>query len=135
MKGVNLDALNAKLDQLMEADEIFTDETISLPQLARKVNVSPHQLSQFINENKGDNFSAFINRYRVRKAQAMLIAEPDKKILAVAYDVGFQSPNVEAAKPMVYTTALLLILIVVILNIIAIYMRNRLRKKYKTSVF
>ena len=51
------------------------------------------------------------------------------------YDVGFQSPNVEAAKPMVYTTALLLIVIVVILNLLAIYIRNRLRKKYKTSVF
>ena len=51
------------------------------------------------------------------------------------YDVGFQSPNVEAAKPMVYTTALLLILIVVFLNLLAIYMRNRLRKKYKTAVF
>ena len=51
------------------------------------------------------------------------------------YDVGFQSPNVEAAKPMVYTTALLLILLVVCLNLLAIYMRNRLRKKYKTSVF
>ncbi len=51
------------------------------------------------------------------------------------YDVGFQSPNVEAAKPMVYTTALLLILIVVILNLMAIFLRNRLRKKYKTSAF
>ena len=51
------------------------------------------------------------------------------------YDVGFQSPNVEAAKPMVYTTALLLILLVVCLNLLAIYMRNRLRKKYKTAVF
>ncbi len=51
------------------------------------------------------------------------------------YDVGFQSPNVEAAKPMVYTTALLLILIVVALNLLAIYLRNRLRKKYKSSVF
>jgi len=51
------------------------------------------------------------------------------------YDVGFQSPNVEAAKPMVYTTALLLILIVIFLNIMAIYIRNRLRKKYKTSTF
>jgi phosphate transport system permease protein len=51
------------------------------------------------------------------------------------YDVGFQSPNVEAAKPMVYTTALLLILIVIFLNLLAIYMRNRLRKKYKTAVF
>lgn len=51
------------------------------------------------------------------------------------YDVGFQSPNVEAAKPMVYTTALLLILIVVLLNLLAIYFRNRLRKKYKGATF
>jgi phosphate transport system permease protein len=51
------------------------------------------------------------------------------------YDVGFQSPNVEAAKSMVYTTALLLILLVVILNLLAIYLRNRLRKKYKSAVF
>lgn len=51
------------------------------------------------------------------------------------YDVGFQSPNVEAAKPMVYTTALLLIVIVVFLNLLAIYFRNRLRKKFKPSTF
>ncbi len=51
------------------------------------------------------------------------------------YDVGFQSPNVEAAKPMVYTTALLLILLVVVLNMIAIRMRNHLRKKYKMAAF
>jgi len=50
------------------------------------------------------------------------------------YDVGFQSPNVEAAKPMVYTTAFLLILIVVVLNLTAIIIRNKLRKKYVSSV-
>jgi phosphate transport system permease protein len=49
------------------------------------------------------------------------------------YDVGFQSPNVEAAKPMVYMTTLLLIVIVVVLNLAAIIMRNRLKKKYATS--
>jgi len=49
------------------------------------------------------------------------------------YDLGFQSPNSEAAKPMVFMTAFLLILIVVILNITAIIIRNRLRKKYATS--
>lgn len=49
------------------------------------------------------------------------------------YDLGFQSPNAEAAKPMVFMTAFLLILIVVILNITAIVIRNRLRKKYATS--
>ena len=49
------------------------------------------------------------------------------------YDVGFQSPNVEAAIPMVYTTALLLILIVVVLNLTAILIRNKLKKKYVSS--
>lgn len=44
------------------------------------------------------------------------------------YDVGFQSPNVDAAKPMVFATTLLLIGIVVLLNLAAIYLRNRFRK-------
>ncbi len=51
------------------------------------------------------------------------------------YDVGFQSPNVEAAKPMVYTTTIFLLLIVVLLNLTAIVVRNRLREKYKTGAF
>lgn len=47
------------------------------------------------------------------------------------YDVGFQSPNVEAARPLVYATALLLVLVIVALNLTAIYIRNRLREKYR----
>ena len=49
------------------------------------------------------------------------------------YDVGFQSPNVEAAKPMVYVTTLVLILVVVTLNLTGIVLRNRMRKKYAGS--
>ncbi len=48
------------------------------------------------------------------------------------YDVGFQSPNVEAARPLVYATALLLILVIIILNLAAIRIRNRLREKYRS---
>jgi phosphate transport system permease protein len=51
------------------------------------------------------------------------------------YDVGFQSPNVEAAKPMVYTTTIFLLTIVVVLNFTAIVIRNRLRRKYQTGAF
>ena len=51
------------------------------------------------------------------------------------YDVGFQSPNVDAARPMVYTTALLLLLVVLVLNLTAILLRNRLRRKYASSTF
>ena len=49
------------------------------------------------------------------------------------YDVGFQSPNVEAARPLVYATALLLILIIIVLNLTAIKIRNSLREKYSAS--
>lgn len=47
------------------------------------------------------------------------------------YDVGFQSPNVEAARPLVYATALLLVLIIIVLNLAAVHIRNRLREKYR----
>jgi phosphate transport system permease protein len=47
------------------------------------------------------------------------------------YDVGFQSPNVEAARPLVYATALLLVSIIVALNMTAVTIRNRLREKYR----
>jgi phosphate transport system permease protein len=51
------------------------------------------------------------------------------------YDLGFQSRNSEAAKPMVYTTTLLLIGIVVFLNIAAMYVRGRLRKAHSGGQF
>ncbi|MEW6991128.1 phosphate ABC transporter permease PstA [Colwelliaceae bacterium 6441] len=47
------------------------------------------------------------------------------------YDVGFQSPNVEAARPLVYATALLLVTIIVSLNMTAVSIRNKLREKYR----
>lgn len=49
------------------------------------------------------------------------------------YDVGFQSPNVEAARPLVYATALLLVVLIVILNLTAIRIRNNLREKYRAA--
>ncbi len=47
------------------------------------------------------------------------------------YDVGFQSPNVEAARPLVYATALMLVVVIAVLNLTAISLRNRLREKYR----
>ncbi|MGL4711981.1 MAG: phosphate ABC transporter permease PstA [Shewanella sp.] len=48
------------------------------------------------------------------------------------YDVGFQSPNVEAARPLVYATSFLLVTVIVALNLTAISVRNRLREKYRS---
>jgi len=51
------------------------------------------------------------------------------------YDLGFQSPDADASQPMVFATTLLLIMLIVLLNIGAIWVRDRLRKKYAMGAF
>jgi phosphate transport system permease protein len=51
------------------------------------------------------------------------------------YDLGFQSPDSEAARPMVFATTLVLVLLVIVLNLAAIIIRNRLRKRYASARF
>ncbi|MGF1770460.1 phosphate ABC transporter permease PstA [Enterovibrio makurazakiensis] len=58
----------------------------------------------------------------------------DRKFMHLGYhvyDVGFQSPNIEAARPLVYATSLLLVTVIVSLNLAAISIRNHLREKYR----
>jgi phosphate transport system permease protein len=60
----------------------------------------------------------------------------DRKIMHLGfhiYDVGFQSPNAEAARPLVYATSLVLVGLIVMLNLTAISIRNRLREKYRAD--
>ena len=62
----------------------------------------------------------------------------DRKFMHLGFhifDVGFQSPNVEAAKPMVFVTTLLLLAIVIAASSTAIHLRNKMRKKYATKAF
>jgi phosphate transport system permease protein len=62
----------------------------------------------------------------------------DRKFMHLGFhifDVGFQSPNIEAAKPMVFTTTLLLITIVVLLNLAAIRLRDRIRRRFASGAF
>lgn len=63
---------------------------------------------------------------------------PERKFMHLGFhifDLGFQSPDAEAAKPIVYATALLLIVVVVTLNLAAILIRNRLKKRFAVSSF
>ncbi len=58
---------------------------------------------------------------------------PDRKFMHLGFhifDIGFQSPNVEASKPMVFVTTTLLVLIVLAMSSAAIYLRNRMRKRF-----
>jgi phosphate transport system permease protein len=63
---------------------------------------------------------------------------PEREFMHLAYliyDVGFQSPNSQAAQPMVFTITFLLVTIIALLNVTAIWIRSRLRRRYVAQQF
>jgi AraC-like DNA-binding protein len=79
----------------MNTEKPYLDGDITLQKLAKALAISPHHLSQTINERLNQNFIDFINTYRIEEAKRMLL-DPAKKhysILAVSEEVGFNSKS------------------------------------------
>ncbi len=76
----------------MEEKKSYKDPDITLAGLADKLDLSPHLLSQLLNDRLSRNFNAFINEYRVAEVKTMLEDPANRdKLLAIAYDAGFRS--------------------------------------------
>jgi ligand-binding sensor domain-containing protein/AraC-like DNA-binding protein len=82
-----------KLTYLMEIEAVYRDSEISLQSLAEKLSITPHLLSQVLNEKLNRNFSDFINYYRIEEARKILQtpAGEGRKVASVAFDVGFNT--------------------------------------------
>lgn len=93
LQGMDLDQIETNLKTLMIKNEMFLDENLSLKSLAECLNISPHQLSQFLNTRLNKKFKIFVNEYRIAKSKELLIQDKELKILAIALDVGFNSKS------------------------------------------
>lgn len=84
-----------KLRFLMEVEKVFLDPSLDLNSLAKKINISSHQLSKIINSQFGKTFFEFLNYYRIEevKARLNLPAYTSFSILGIALDVGFNSKS------------------------------------------
>jgi AraC-like DNA-binding protein len=84
-----------KLQFLLEKEKIYRDSSLSLKNLASSLSVPAHHLSQVINQKFKKNFFELINSYRIEEAQKRLLTDEngEQKILAIAYDVGFNTLN------------------------------------------
>jgi len=93
LEGIDTESICENLTALMEKEKVFADEEITLKRLAEKMDISSHQLSQLLNEKLSVNFYTFINRYRIQEARRILIEEPDRSIITIAFAIGFNSKS------------------------------------------
>ncbi|CAL2083848.1 helix-turn-helix domain-containing protein [Tenacibaculum sp. 190524A02b] len=100
----------AKLQLLMTTEKLYKNSSLKLEDVALKLGVSKHQLSQVLNEYTGKNFTQYINAYRIEEAK-VLIVENDKFTLeAIGKEAGFNSKTtfynafkkIEGVTPAVY---------------------------------
>ncbi|MBS9464363.1 AraC family transcriptional regulator [Flagellimonas sp. 389] len=84
------------LCEYMKVKKPFLDSELTLTQLSEQINLTPHQLSQTINQFSNKNFYAFVNEYRIIEVAHMLKdkSKNNISILGLAYDAGFKSKSV-----------------------------------------
>ncbi len=91
IKGLDVHQIIQRLYEIMEDEKAFADEELSLPDLAKELNISTHQLSEILNEHIQKNFNTFVNEFRVKEAQKLLLEEPNRSVLSIGVAVGFNS--------------------------------------------
>jgi len=77
--------------QHIETNKPYLDNNLRLVQLADEVGLSTHTLSMIINDRSSKNFNQFINEFRLREAEKMLMEGSSNSIKSIYFDVGFNS--------------------------------------------
>ena len=91
LKGISKGKITARLEELMEVEQLYNQLDLKLVDVADLLLITPHQLSEFLNENKQINFTTFINQYRIEEAKRALIEDKELTILEIGLRVGFGS--------------------------------------------
>lgn len=93
LQHIDIDKALRRLDQVMQQDQLYSNENLTLQSVAEVVNLTPHQLSELINRYKGISFSHYLRECRVNAAKKLLLDEPKASILAIGMEVGFTSQS------------------------------------------
>ncbi len=93
MSDDDVENLYLKAEDFMKSEEFYNRPDCTMPQLAEKLKVTTHELSQAINSGSGGNFSQFVNRFRVNRAKELLKDKSSKNlnVLQIALEAGFYS--------------------------------------------
>ncbi|MEN0049940.1 MAG: helix-turn-helix domain-containing protein [Bacteroidota bacterium] len=81
------------LNELMKEKALYKQADLKLDQLAQAADVTPHTLSQYLNDNLGKTFSLYINEYRIKAACELLRTHHQFTLEGIGYEVGFRSKS------------------------------------------
>ncbi len=81
------------LDQLLQTETLYVNPTLKISDLAERLDVSSHKLSQILNDNLGKNFSSYINGFRIEKAKILLLEMEQFSIDAIGQECGFKAKS------------------------------------------
>jgi AraC-like DNA-binding protein len=95
LKLENGDEMTKQLYTYMDVHKPYLDPSLSLDDLASKLQLSTRELSILINHHLNKHFFDFINEYRINEAAELLKSPSDKKrtVLEILYEVGFNSKS------------------------------------------
>jgi AraC-like DNA-binding protein len=91
LRGLDADELIERLEYLMNDEKLYKDMELTLVSLSSQLMVTPHQLSEILNDRLGVNFRTYLNDRRVIEAERLLVERPEESILEIAFEVGFSS--------------------------------------------
>jgi AraC-like DNA-binding protein len=93
VRNIDTDAVIERIQELMELEDLYLDEKLSLQSLSSILEITTHQLSEILNSRLNTNFRSFVNRYRIDAAKKVLLEHEDTNILQAALSCGFNSKN------------------------------------------
>lgn len=84
-----------RLRALMETEKPYLDPDLTLGEMGEQLDLLPRYVSQVVNEEVGQSFTAFVNAYRVKAAKQLLLDEAHQHltVVAVAHKAGFNSKS------------------------------------------
>jgi AraC-like DNA-binding protein len=91
--NLDLDSIESRLMDLMVREKIYRDEELTVKTLAVKLEIKAHQLTEFLNDKKNQNFASFVNSYRLTEVCERLVSEKDQTVLRLAYEAGFRTKS------------------------------------------
>ena len=86
-------SLTNGLKELMLTHKPYKRSNLKAAEIAKLLNITPHEFSQLLNDNLGRNFAVFINEYRVEEAKQLIRSNTKYTLDAIGTEAGFNSKS------------------------------------------